>query len=284
MSVTPSKINNMTELAAYLTALKVEQSAVFTSAVYDSTAGTITLKTAESVAGAGATANDAFCVIKDYVSGSSGSTASMDIYVDNSGTPIRFAGGVKPFPLTGKVSSTYVSMFPIYAYQTTKGVIFGTALDQTDHKYWSYFGFCKTQLGKVAVFGYNTVSNANEYGYGGNTAALKQSNPFFSTVYGAQDMKGQTNYTNANNGVLVLKRGASDLFGSGNNTGTSSETAGVTFTSFFEPPIFGTEGDRLKNVFVNITSQQDNDNKTYGILQFAGHKYLTNGFAALLDE
>lgn len=284
MSVTPNKINNMTELAAYLAELEVEHSAIFSSSVYDSTAGTITLKTAESVAGAGATANDAFCVIKDYVSGSSGSTAVMDIYVDNSGTPIRFSASEKPFPLTGKVSTTYVSMFPIYAYKTTKGVIFGTALDQTDHRYWSYFGFCKTQLGKVAVFGYNTISNSAESGYGGATAALKKSNPFFSTVYGAQDMMGQKSYTNANNGVLILSRGSSDLFGSGTNTGASSETAGVTFTSFFEPPIFGTEGDRLKNVFVNITSQQDNDNKTYGILQFAGHKYLTNGFAALLDE
>lgn len=279
MSVTPNKINNMTELAAYLTALEVEHSAIFSSAVYDSTAGTITLKTAESIAGAGATANDAFCVIKDYVSGTSGSTATMDIYVDNSGTPIRFSASAKPFPLTGKVSTTYVTMFPIYAYKTTEGVIFGTALDQTDHRYWSYFGFCKTQLGKVAVFGYNTTSNTNDYGYGGTTAALKTSNPFFSTVYGVQDMKGDGSSDNANNGVLILKRGTGDLFGSG-----TGSTKGVTFTSFFEPPIFGTEGDRLKNVFVNITSQQDNDNKTYGILQFAGHKYLTNGFAALLDE
>lgn len=281
MSVTPNKINNMTELAAYLATLEVEHSAIFTSAVYDSTAEAITLKTAESEAGAGATANDAFCVIKDYVSGSA--TATMDIYVDNSGTPIRFGAGVKPFPLTGKVSTTYVSMFPIYAYKTTKGVIFGTALDQTEHRYWSYFGFCKTQLGKVAAFGYNTVSNTNEYGYGGTTAALKKSNPFFATVYGAQDMNGQTSANNANNGVLILSRGTSDLFGSGSGSG-SSVTAGVTFTSFFEPPIFGTNGDRLKDVFVNITSQQDNDNKTYGILNFAGHQYLTNGFAALLDS
>lgn len=263
MSITATKIENMSDLATYLGSLRDSSNTLmFTSAVYDSTAETITLKTAESVAGAGATANDAFCVIKDK-DGTTPATAS--IYVDNSGNALQFGGG-KMFYLSGQGSGAD-TMFPLYAYKNANGVIIGTSLDSDNNNRWSYFGFCKSQANKVAIFGYNTASTSNN-GYAASAANNK--NSFFSTVYGASGLVGSNLGLT---GVLLIERASSNLFGSS-----------VNFSAFFEPPIFGTDGDRLKNVFVHITAQQQNNAKVYGIITHAGHTYLSNGIAAMLDS
>lgn len=265
-NITATKIESMSELAAYLGALRVSSGSttalMFTSAVYNSTAGTITLKTAESEAGAGGTANDAFCVIKD-IDGTTPATAS--IYVDNSGTALKFGGSSRLFNLSGQGTGA-ITMFPLYAYKNANGVIIGTALDSTNNNHWSYFGFCKSQKNKVAIFGYNTASTSNN-GYAASAANSK--NSFFSTVYGASITAGTNSGLTA---VMLIERASSNLFGSD-----------VNFSAFFEPPIFGTDGDRLKNVFVHITAQQQNNAKVYGIINHAGHTYLSNGIAAMLD-
>lgn len=264
MSITATKIENMSDLATYLGSLRDSSNTLmFTSAVYDSTAETITLKTAESVVGAGATANDVFCVIKDK-DGTTPPTAS--IYVDNSGTALQFGSSNKMFYLTGQGSGA-ITMFPLYAYKNANGVIFGTALDSTNSNHWSYFGFCKSQANKVAIFGYNTASTSNN-GYAASAANNK--NSFFSTVYGASVTAGTNSGLTT---VMLIERASSNLFGSD-----------VNFSAFFEPPIFGTDGDRLKNVFVHITAQQQNNAKVYGIITHAGHTYLSNGIAAMLDS
>lgn len=264
MSITATKIENMSDLATYLGSLRDSSNTLmFTSAVYDSTAGTITLKTAESEAGAGGTANDAFCVIKDA---DNSTPATASIYVDNSGNALKFGGSTKLFYLSGQGSGA-TTMFPLYAYKNSNGVIIGTALDSDNNNRWSYFGFCKSQKNKIAIFGYNTASTSNN-GYAATAANNK--NSFFSTVYGASITAGTNSGLTA---VMLIERASSNLFGSD-----------VNFSAFFEPPIFGTDGDRLKNVFVHITAQQQNNAKVYGIITHAGHTYLSNGIAAMLDS
>lgn len=235
MAISALTATSWQDIADFLRSMKdVNNANFFTDVVLDTTTNTLKLYTTES-------GTDPLCIL-------STTGSSLELKFSNGGNP---ASSYSKYHYTNNAI-----VFPQNLYKTSWGLLWDVNEASNNHR--DYFGVCKTNTGKTAVFFF--VDYYSTSGLIGTASAPKSVmihtyDDIFKSAYSSE----YTHKFSCNSG---------------------NDNLSAPFTALIPIVIHSENLDYTKNTYMQIYTQSIG---VYGSFSHEGHQYLTNGLISILD-